>query len=53
MNPRVPAAAIAWQDVVQPVGMALGGLTILGLGLNYLVARKAKLAEELPGKKEE
>jgi formate dehydrogenase beta subunit len=38
-EPRVSAATIAWQDVAQPVGWALGGLTIVGLGLNYLVAR--------------
>lgn len=51
--PQVPAAAIAWKDVIQPLGWALGGLTILGLGLNYLVAREAKLTNELPRKKEE
>ena len=50
--PQVPAAAIAWQDVVQPLGWALGGVTILGLGLNYIIAREAKVAKELPGKKE-
>jgi formate dehydrogenase iron-sulfur subunit len=53
VNPQVPAAAIAWKDVIQPLGWALGGLTILGLGLNYLIARKAKLAREQPTKKEE
>ncbi len=51
--PKVPAAAIAWKDVIQPLGWALGGLTILGLGLNYLIVRRAKLAKELPGKREE
>ncbi len=51
--PQAPAAAIAWQDVLQPLGWALGGLTILGLGLNYIIARKAKLAKEPSGKKEE
>lgn len=50
--PQVPAAAIAWKDVIQPLGWALGGLTIAGLVLNYLIARKAKLAKE-SGKKEE
>ncbi|MBA7704770.1 hypothetical protein ES703_113588 [subsurface metagenome] len=53
VEPKVPAAAIAWQDVIQPLGWALGGLTIIGLGINYLVAREAKLTKELPGKKEE
>ncbi|MBL7125315.1 MAG: 4Fe-4S dicluster domain-containing protein [Dehalococcoidales bacterium] len=51
--PRISAATIAWQDVIQPLGWALGGLTIIGLGINYLVAREAKLTRELPGKKEE
>jgi len=53
LSPQVPAAAIAWQDVIQPLGWAVGGLTILGLGLNYIIAREAKLTSELPGKKEE
>ncbi len=53
VSPQVPAAAIAWQDVVQPLGWTLGGLTILGLGLNFIIARKAKLAKELSSKKEE
>jgi formate dehydrogenase beta subunit len=53
-NPQIPAAATAWKDVIQPVGWVLGGLTILGLGLNFVIARKAKLAREreLPEKKE-
>jgi len=51
-NPQVPAAAIAWQDVIQPIGWAVGGLTIIGLGINYLVARESKMTKELPGKKE-
>ena len=38
-QPQVSAATVAWKDVIQPVGWAVGGLTILGLGLNYLVAR--------------
>jgi formate dehydrogenase iron-sulfur subunit len=53
VDPQVPAVATVWQDVLQPVGWALGGLTVLGLGLNYLIARQAKLTRELPGKKEE
>lgn len=53
IEPRIPAVVTAWQDVVQPLGWALGGLTILGLGLNYLVARQTKLTKELSGKKEE
>jgi formate dehydrogenase iron-sulfur subunit len=38
-NPTVSAATIAWKDVIQPVGWAVGGLVIVGLGLNWLVAR--------------
>jgi hypothetical protein len=30
---------VAWQDAIQPLGWAVGGLTVLGLGLNYMVAR--------------
>ena len=52
-NPQISAATIAWKDIIQPLGWALGGLTLLGLGLNFIVAREAKLAKELPGKKEE
>ncbi len=50
--PQVPAVAIAWKDIIQPLGWVLGGLTILGLGLNYIIAREAKVTRELPGKKE-
>ncbi|MBM2824436.1 MAG: hypothetical protein HW402_100 [Dehalococcoidales bacterium] len=52
VNPQVPVTATAWKNAIQPVGWVLGGLTILGLVLNFLIARKAKLAEELSGKKE-
>ncbi|MBI4331453.1 MAG: 4Fe-4S dicluster domain-containing protein [Chloroflexi bacterium] len=38
-KPEVPAAAIAWKSVIQPVGAVVIGLTVVGLGLNYLVAR--------------
>jgi len=53
VDPQISAATITWQNVIQPLGWALGGLTIIGLGINYLVAREAKLTKELPGKKEE
>ncbi len=39
LSPEVPAATIAWKDVIQPVGWAVGGLAIVGLGVNWLVAR--------------
>ncbi len=38
-DPQVPAATIAWKDVIQPLGLVVGSLAIIGLGLNYLVAR--------------
>ncbi len=38
-NPTVSAATFAWKNVIQPVGWAVGGLTIVGLGMNWLVAR--------------
>ena len=51
-DPKISAATIAWQDVIQPLGWALGGATVIGLGINFLIAREAKIAKELPGKKE-
>jgi formate dehydrogenase iron-sulfur subunit len=39
VNPEIPVAAIAWKDVLKPAGYALTGLAVVGLGLNYLVAR--------------
>ncbi len=51
VNPQVPTTATAWQNVVQPVGWALGGLTVLGLALNFVIAREAKL-KEVPAKEE-
>ena len=53
VDPKISAATIAWQDVIQPLGWALGGATVIGLGINFLIAREAKIARELPGKKEE
>ncbi len=46
VSPQIPAATIAWKDVIQPVGWAVGGLTIAGLGLNWLVARANVKKEE-------
>jgi len=37
--PEVPVAAIATDNVLQPVGYVLTGLAVVGLGINYLVAR--------------
>ncbi len=39
VNPQVSAATVAWKNILQPVGWVVGGLTIVGLGLNYIVAR--------------
>ena len=39
VSPKISAAAVAWKDVIQPVGWAVGGLAIVGLGMNWLVAR--------------
>jgi len=52
-SPRVPPTAIAWQDILKPLGWVAGGLTIIGLALNFIVAREAKMTKELPGKKED
>ncbi|MEW6033322.1 MAG: 4Fe-4S dicluster domain-containing protein [Chloroflexota bacterium] len=38
-DPRLPASTTVWQGILQPAGYVLAGLTVLGLGLNYLVAR--------------
>lgn len=38
-KPVVPALTYAWQDVIRPLGVALGVVTVAGLALNYLVAR--------------
>ncbi len=46
VDPQVSAATIAWQDVLQPIGWAVGGLAIIGLGLNYMVARANVKKEE-------
>ncbi len=46
VDPQLPIAAAAWQGISKPVGLALGGLTLVGLGLNYIIARKAKLAQK-------
>lgn len=53
--PKVPALATAWKDIVHPVGWGLMGLSAIGLGLNYLIARRAKLVRErkMAAKKEE
>jgi formate dehydrogenase iron-sulfur subunit len=50
VDPQFPATATAWQDIIQPLGWAVGGLTLLGLAFNFVIAREAKMTKELPGK---
>jgi len=54
VNPQVPATATIWKDVLQPLGWVLGGLTIVGLGLNFVVAQRAvNQARKAEAEKEE
>ncbi|MFC2022916.1 4Fe-4S dicluster domain-containing protein, partial [Chloroflexota bacterium] len=52
VSPQVSPATTAWKGVLQPLGWVLGGLTIVGLALNFVIARKTKLANEASTKKE-
>ena len=38
-NPKISPVVNAWQKVIQPAGLVLGGAAIVGLGVNYIVAR--------------
>ncbi|MEW6142411.1 MAG: 4Fe-4S dicluster domain-containing protein [Chloroflexota bacterium] len=44
-KPEVPLAASVWKNALQPIGWGLVGLTVAGLGLNYIVARATVNAE--------
>jgi len=48
VNPQVPAAA-GVRNVFQWVGAGTAIAIVAGLGLNYIVAREAKMTSELPG----
>lgn len=48
-NPKVSATATAWQNILQPVGYAMVGAVVLGLGVNYMIAR-ARMIREKEGK---
>lgn len=37
--PKISAVTTIWQDAIKPLGWAVGGATVLGLGFNWLVAR--------------
>jgi formate dehydrogenase beta subunit len=52
-NPQVSPVTFAWKGVLQPLGWAAGGLAIVGLALNYLIAREAKVKRESQSKKKE
>jgi len=45
--------AAALQDVIRPLGLAVIGLTVLGLGLNYIMARGVKPVTKSLGKEDE
>ncbi len=49
-NPEIPAASIATDNILRPIGYTLTGLAVVGLGLNYLVAR-ANTKKEAGAKK--
>jgi len=40
VNPKITVAATAWQDVIRPLGWAVAGVAVLGLGLNYVIAKR-------------
>jgi formate dehydrogenase iron-sulfur subunit len=46
VDPKISGVTVATQDIIQPMGMVLGGLTIVGLGLNFMVAREARIKQE-------
>ena len=46
-SPEIPAATLVWKDLIQPLGFISAGLLILGLGLNYLIAR-SQLGDKEP-----
>jgi len=39
-DPKITVAATAWQDVIRPLGWAVAGVAVLGLGLNYIIAKR-------------
>lgn len=45
-SPQVSGVTIVWKDIVQPAGWAVGGLAIVGLGLNWVIARRASASKE-------
>lgn len=49
--PQAPVSAFILKDVLRPVSLGVGALVIAGLGLNFLIARKAKIKHELSVKR--
>jgi formate dehydrogenase iron-sulfur subunit len=47
-DPEVPAAALV-RDIIRWVGVGAAIAVIAGFGLNYIVAREARMTHELPG----
>jgi len=45
-DPKVPAAATAWQDIIKPLGYGIVGVVGLGLILNIMVARARIISRE-------
>ena len=45
-KPEVPVTAMVWKDVIKPLGYVAAGLAVVGLGLNYIVARANLNKEE-------
>jgi formate dehydrogenase iron-sulfur subunit len=43
-SPQYPALATLWQSVVQPFGYIASGLMVVGLGVNWLLTRRARLS---------
>jgi formate dehydrogenase iron-sulfur subunit len=41
LNPQIPAMAFAWKDILKPLGYIMAGVTLLGLGVNYITAKAA------------
>ena len=39
-DPKITVAATVWQDVIRPLGWAVAGVAVLGLGLNYVIAQR-------------
>ena len=50
-DPEVPAAAIV-RDVFRWLGVGVAVAVVAGFGLNYIVAREAKMTSELPGEEQ-